>query len=138
MGAVGVGVALALVLGTTGCDNGGTSGASRYCDVVKVVQAGVDPLSDQSIYGDPARLQAALEVRVKTYTDLAAAAPKEIRADADTVRDGVIKVNNALKAAGYQSAAANSDPTVKAVLSDKSLQDAQSRLGTYDAEHCTG
>ena len=42
-------------------------------------------------------------MRVKTYTDLAAAAPTEVRADASTVRDGVIKVNNALNAAGYQS-----------------------------------
>ena len=132
------GLGVGLVLGATACDTGGTSGASRYCDVVKVVQAGVDPLSDQSIYGDPARLQAALEVRVKTYTDLAAAAPQEIRTDANTLRDGVIKVNNALKAAGYQSAAANSDPTVQAVLADQSLQDAQSRLGAYDAKHCTG
>ena len=43
---------------TAACDTGGTSGASRYCDVVKVVQAGADPLADQSIYGDPARLEA--------------------------------------------------------------------------------
>ena len=130
------GLGLGLVLGTAACDTGGTSGASRYCDVVKVVQAGADPLADQSIYGDPARLKAALEVRVKTYTDLAAAAPKEVQADADTVRDEVIKVNNALNAAGYQSAAANNDPIVKAVLADQGLQDAQARLAAYDAEHC--
>jgi hypothetical protein len=42
-----------LVLGMAACDTGGSSGASRYCDVVKVVQAGADPLADQSIYGDP-------------------------------------------------------------------------------------
>ena len=66
---------------------------------------------------------------MKTYTDLAAAAPTEVHADANTVRDGVIKVNNALNAAGYQSAAANTDPTVQAVLADQRLQDAQSTAG---------
>jgi hypothetical protein len=131
-----VGLGLGLVLGAAACDTGGTSGASRYCDVVKVVQAGVDPLSDQSIYGDPARLKAALATRVQTYTDLAAAAPSEVRADASTLRDDVIKVNNALSAAGFQSVAANTDPTVQAVLSDPALQAAQGRLAAYDAEHC--
>ena len=106
--------------------------------MVKQVQAGADPLADQSIYGDPDRLKAALSVRVKTYTDLAADAPAEIRADANTVRDGVIKINNALDAAGFQSAAANTDPTVQGVLSDPALQEAQRRLAAYDAEHCAG
>ena len=129
---------LGLVLGTAACDSGGTNGASRYCDVVKQVQAGADPLADQSIYGNPDRLKAALAVRVKTYTDLAANAPSDIRADANMVRDGVIKINNALDAAGFQSVAANTDPTVQAVLSDPALQAAQSRLAAYDAEHCTG
>jgi hypothetical protein len=130
------GLGLGLLVAATACDTGGTSGASRYCDVVKVARAAVDPLSDQSIYGDPARLKAALATRVKTYTDLAADAPSEVRAAANTVRDGVIKVNNALSDAGYQSAAANTDPTVQAVLSDPALQDAQSQLAAYDAEHC--
>ena len=49
----------------------------------------------------------------------------------------MIKVNNALSAAGYQSAAANTDPTVQAVLADQGLQDAQARLAAYDADHCT-
>ena len=133
-----VGLGLGLVLVTAACDSGGTNGASRYCDVVKQVQAGADPLADQSIYGDPDRLRAALAVRVKTYTDLAANAPSEIRADASTVRDGVIKVNNALDAAGFQSVAANSDPTVQEVLSDPALQAARGRLAAYDAEHCAG
>jgi hypothetical protein len=131
--AAGVGFGLVVA---AACDAGGMSGASRYCDVVKQVQASVDPLADQSIYGDPARLKDALIARVKTYTDLAGRAPDEIRPDANTVRDSVIKVNNALAAAGYQSAAANSDPTVQAVLSDQALQDAQARMAAYDAEHC--
>lgn len=131
----GLGLGLVIVAGA--CDTGGTSGASRYCDVVKQVQAGADPLADQSIYGDPARLKAALVARVKTYTDLAGRAPDEVRADASTVRDSVIKVNNALATAGYQSVAANSDPTVQAVLADPALHDAQGRLAAYDAEHCT-
>ncbi len=134
---LGLGLAVGLVVTTAACDTGGTSGASRYCDVVKQVHASVDPLADQSIYGDPARLKDALIARVKTYTDLAGRAPDKIRADAGTVRDGVIKVNNALAAAGYQSAAANTDPTVQAVLSDQALQDAQARLAAYDAAHCS-
>lgn len=133
---MGLGLGLVLLVGATACDTGGTSGASRYCDVVKQVQAGVDPLADQAILTDPARLKAALLARVKTYTDLAAEAPEAVRADANTVRDGVIKLNNALNAAGYQSAAANTDPTVKAVLADTGLQDAQGRLAAYDAEKC--
>ncbi len=133
----GLGVGLVLLLFTTSCGASDNNGASRYCDIVKQVQAGVDPLADQSIFGDPTRLKDALIARVKTYTDLAGRAPDEIRADASTVRDGVIKVNNALAAAGYQSAAANSDPNVQAVLGDQGLEDAQARLAAYDAEHCT-
>jgi hypothetical protein len=126
-----------VVTAAAACDTASTSGASRYCDVVKQVQASVDPLADQSIYADPARLKDALVARVKTYTDLAGRAPDEIRPDANLVRDGVIKVNNALAAAGYQSVAANSDPTVQAVLADPALQAAQSRLASYDTEHCS-
>ena len=125
------------MLGTAACSNGSDgNGASRYCDVVKQVQAGVDPLADQSIYADPARLKEALLARVHTYTELAASAPDAARADASAVRDAVIKVNNALSRADYASAAANTDPTVKAVVSDQALLDAQARLAAFNAEHC--
>jgi hypothetical protein len=117
------------------CSNS-TSGTARYCDVVKVAEAGADPLADQAIYGDPARLQAAMKARATTYADLAARAPKEIRADADTVRDGVIRVNNALAKHGYQSAAANSDAELQAVLNDQAFADATQRLREFNAKTC--
>ena len=133
---VGLGLGLVLV-GAAGCSGSDTDGATRYCDVVKQVQAGVDPLADQSIYADPAGLKDALIVRVKTYTDLAARAPDEVKADAATLRDGVIRVNNALSAADYRSAAANTDPAVQAVLGDAAFQAAAARLAGYNADYCS-
>ncbi|HKA02710.1 MAG TPA: hypothetical protein VKD67_00225 [Acidimicrobiales bacterium] len=117
------------------CSSGGSS-AARYCDVVKVAEVATDPLADQAIYNDPDRLKTAFVARVRTYTDLAARAPSAIKADANTVRDSLIKVNNALAAHGYQSAAANSDPTVQAALNDPAFTAATGRLRAYNAAHC--
>lgn len=127
-------VVLVVVALAPACSGG--SSAARYCDVVKVAEVATDPLADQAIYNDPDRLKAAFVARVRTYTDLAARAPSAIKADAGTVRDSLIKVNNALAAHGYQSAAANSDPTVQAALNDPAFTAATEKLRAYDAEHC--
>jgi hypothetical protein len=129
------GVLVVTALAVTACASS-TSGVARYCDIVKVAEVATDPLADQAIYNDPERLKAAFVARVRTYTDLAARAPSEISADADTVRDSLIKVNNALAAHGYQSAAANSDPTVQAALNDPAFTTATDKLRSYDAQHC--
>jgi hypothetical protein len=114
------------------------SGTARYCDVVKVAEAATDPLADQAIYNDPVRLKAALGARVQTYTDLAARAPSAINADASTVRDSIIKVNNALAKHDYQSAAANTDPDLQAALNDPAFADATQRLRDYNTKTCVG
>jgi hypothetical protein len=128
---------LLLGLLAAGCSSGAAD-ASRYCDVVKQLQAAADPLADQAIFGNPEQLETALGERVRTFSELAAAAPAEIRTDADTLRDGFIKVNNALSQAHFDSAAANSDPVVQSVLADTGFQDAQGRVETYDTNHCAG
>jgi hypothetical protein len=132
-----VGVALA-VGALAACSGGSGSGTARYCDVVKVAEAGTDPLADQVIYNDPTRLKAALRVRVQTYTDLAARAPSDISSDASTVRDGIIKVNNALAKHDYQSAAANTDADLQAALNDQAFADATDRLRAFNAKTCVG
>jgi hypothetical protein len=126
--------AIATVVGACGA---GSPTASRYCDVVKRVQASADPLSDPAIFSDPAKLRDALAARVATFTDLAAQAPDEIRTDASALRDGLIKINNALSKAEFQSAAANSDPVVQGVLADPGFQSALTNVENYDANHCT-
>jgi hypothetical protein len=135
--AVVVLAAAALAGGLAACSSGGTGATASYCDLVKVAAAGTDPLADQSIFNDPAHLQAAMKARVQQYTDLAAKAPAEIAADAGTVRDDVIKVNNALAKHGYQSIAANSDPDLQAALNDQTLTAAAQRLMQFDADKCT-
>ena len=127
---------LLLGLLAAGCSSGDQRTPVRYCDVVKQLQAAADPLADQAIFGNPEQLEAALGERVRTFSDLAAAAPAEIRTDADTLRDGFIKINNALSQAHFDSAAANSDPVVQSVLADTGFQDAQGRVETYDTNHC--
>ena len=117
------------------CSDSGSS-AARYCDVVKVAEVSTDPLADQAIYNDPEKLEAAFLARVRTYTDLAARAPSEIRTDAATVRDNLIKVNNALAAHGYESAAANADPALQAALTDPAFAASTEKLRSYDAQHC--
>jgi hypothetical protein len=127
-------VVLLVVPVAAACGSGST--ASRYCDVVKVAEVATDPLADQAIYNDPDRLKAAFVARVRTYTDLAARAPSAISAAADTVRDRLITVNNALAKHGYQSAAANTDPDVQAAVNDPAFTDATERLRAYNAAHC--
>jgi hypothetical protein len=129
-------VVAAAMIGTASACGAGSPTASRYCDVVKQLQASADPLSDQAIYSDPARLRDALAARVATFTALAAQAPDEIRTDADTLRDGFIKINNALSTAQFQSAAANSDPVVQGVLADPGFQSALTHVEDYNANHC--
>jgi hypothetical protein len=125
----------AVVAAVAACSSN-ASGVAKYCDIVKVAEVAADPLADQAIYNDPAKLKAAFVARVKTYTDLAARAPSEVRADAATVRDDLIKVNNALAAHGYQSAAANDDPALQAALEDPAFTTSTDKLRTYNAQHC--
>ncbi|HEY1280765.1 MAG TPA: hypothetical protein VGF22_13900 [Acidimicrobiales bacterium] len=124
-----------VVVVAAACSDSGSS-AARYCDVVKVAEVATDPLADQAIYNDPDRLKAAFLARVRTYTDLAARAPAEIRADAATVRDNLIKVNNALATHEYQSAAANADPALQSALTDPAFAASTDDLRQYNAEHC--
>jgi hypothetical protein len=124
-----------VALVAAGCSSG-SSTASRYCDVVKQMEASADPLADQAIFSDPTRLRDALAARVDTFTSLAANAPPEVRTDASTLRDDLIKINNALSKAQFQSAAANSDPVVQGVLADPAFTDALTRVEDYNANHC--
>jgi hypothetical protein len=124
-----------VVMLAAACSDSGSS-AARYCDIVKVAEVATDPLADQAIYNDPEKLKAAFLARVRTYTDLAARAPAEIRTDAATVRDNLIKVNNALAAHGYQSAAANADASLQSALTDPAFAASTEKLRAYDAQHC--
>jgi hypothetical protein len=128
-------VGVVVVLAAAACSDSGSS-AARYCDIVKVAEVATDPLADQAIYNDPEKLKAAFLARVRTYTDLAARAPSEIRSDAATVRDNLIKVNNALATHGYQSAAANADPALQSALTDPGFAASTDKLRTYNAQHC--
>jgi len=112
------------------------SSTARYCDLVKVAEAGVDPLGDPSVLSDPARLKAALLARVDTYSQLANRAPSSVKADATKVRDALITLNNALAKQQYQSAAANTDPAVVGVIGDQSVKDAQARLQSFNGTTC--
>jgi len=127
-------VGVAVVLAAACSDSG--SSAARYCDVVKVAEVATDPLADQAIYNDPAKLKAAFLARVRTYTDLAARAPSEIRTDGATVRENLIKVNKAPAAHGYQSVAANADPSLQSALNDPAFAASTEKLRAYDAQHC--
>jgi hypothetical protein len=121
---------LSMVACTTG------PSTARYCDVVKVAQAGVDPLADPAIFNDPARLKAGLASRVQTYGQLAGRAPTAVRVDAAKVRDALINLNNALAKDKYASAAANSDPAVQMIIKDPSVKDATARLQSFNLTTC--
>ena len=115
------------------------AGAARpaaYCDNVKALEAAADPLSDQAIYADPAKLQAALQQRVTAYDRLAGTAPASIKAAADTVRDAFVKLDAAFQAKRYESAAANADPGIAAILSDPAVAAAAQSLTAFDKDTC--
>jgi hypothetical protein len=126
---------VAVVLVGAACTGSGNS-VARYCDLVKVAEAGSDPLADQAIYNDPVLLKSAMRARVQTYTDLAGRAPSAIRTDASAVRDGVLRVNNALAKHDYHSSTANNDPEVQAVMNDPAFAAAAERLKAYNADTC--
>jgi hypothetical protein len=113
-----------------------SSSTARYCDIVKVAEAGADPLANPAIFNSPASLKAALLARIDTYSQLASRAPAAVRDDAAKVRDALITLNNALAKQNYQSAAANADPTVAQVLGDASVSDARNRLQSFNASTC--
>jgi hypothetical protein len=121
-------------LSLAACSTGPST--ARYCDVVKVAQAGVDPLANPAIFNNPALLKAALASRVKTYGELANRAPTSVRADAAKVRDALITLNNALAKDKYASAAANTDPAVQSIIKDVSVQDATARLQSFNLTTC--
>jgi hypothetical protein len=131
-----VALAAAMMAATAVAGCASSSGTARYCDLVKVAEAGVDPLADPAIFDNPTVLKAALLARVDTYSQLASRAPSAVRADAVKVRDALISINNALAKQNYQSSAANSDPAVTQVLADTSVTDAENRLQAFNASTC--
>ena len=127
-------VVAAGAISVAACSSGPST--ARYCDVVKVAQAGVDPLADTAIFNDPTRLKAGLASRVATYGQLANRAPTAVRADAAKVRDALISLNNALAKDKYASAAANADPAVQRIIKDVSVKDATARLQSFNLTTC--
>lgn len=97
--------ALGSMLGASCSD---TPGASRFCDVVKRIEASADPMADPSVFASPAVLRAAMEIRVRAYADLARVSPDEVAADVRTTAAQIARIDNALAAGGYDSALANS------------------------------
>jgi hypothetical protein len=129
-----VAVAAALACGATtvgACSGGGQS----YCDVVRRLEVATDPLADQAIYRDPAKLGTALRDRVSVYRQLAAGAPAPRAPPPPRRRDAFVTVNDVLAAKGYASSAA-SDPAVRAVLDDPAVGAATDDLRADAASRC--
>jgi hypothetical protein len=122
----------ALGLGLGACGDGGPSAA--YCDTVQVQLASVDPLSEPSVRTDPVRLEEAFRNLVQAYGLLARLAPDDVRDAAGTVRDGVIRVSNALAATGWDASVPN--PDLDAALDDPAYADALVELRRFNQREC--
>ena len=116
---------LAVVLGGCG-PTGGPNG--RFCDVARRLEASVDPVADAGVLADPAKLSRAMADRVDIYQALAMVAPSAAVDDAMRVRDGFVTINAALATAGYRADALDTDPALKAALSDGSFVAARTSL----------
>jgi hypothetical protein len=123
---------LAAMTGVASCGGGGPSAA--YCDTVQVQLASVDPLSEPSVRTDPARLEEAFRSLVQGYGLLARLAPKDVQDAAGTVRDGVIRVSNALAAKGWDASQPN--PELDAALDDQAYADALVELRRFNQREC--
>jgi hypothetical protein len=123
---------LVVMLVPAACGGGGASTA--YCDTVQVQLASVDPLSEPSVRTDPARLEEAFRNLVQAYGLLARLAPKDVQDAAGTVRDGVIRVSNALAAKGWDASQPN--PELDAALDDQGYADALVELRRFNQREC--
>ena len=103
---------------------------AAYCERARTAEATADPLKDDSVAGDPAKLEAAMLARVQSYTALASAAPPSIRADARTLQDAFARLYNALKAVGFDRQRANGDAGVRAVLDDAKVAQTKEQAST--------
>jgi hypothetical protein len=130
-------LAVSLALALAACAPKPTA-LEQYCDVVRQAEATYDPLSKAGSLVDPVVVRKALTERVSTLRSLAEAAPDAVKADAAVVRDRVIEVVNALAARNYDSAAANTDPAIAAVLNDSRFTTATKTLAAFNAARCTG
>jgi hypothetical protein len=110
--------------------------ATKYCDVVKRIEASADPLGSAAIYQDPTALKTALDDRITTYDELAREAPSALKPSAEKLRDVNSQVRNAWAAVDFRSGALNDDPKVKGLLTDAGLASALAELQAYNVRHC--
>jgi len=128
----GAACGLVALVALAACGGGGPSTA--YCDTVQVQLASADPLSEPSVRTDPAKLEEAFRNLVQTYGLLARLAPKDVQDAAGTVRDGVIRVSNALAAKGWDASQPN--PELNAALDDQPYADALVELRRFNQREC--
>jgi hypothetical protein len=128
---VGPIVALAAV---AACSN--VQASAAYCEQARKAEATADPLKDDAVANDPTKLEAAMLARVQLYTELASAAPSEIRDKARTLQDAFARLYNALKAIGFDRTRANGDSGVRAVLDDAKVGAAVTALQSYGQKAC--
>lgn len=109
---------------------------ATYCERARQAEAAADPLENDAVAGDPAKLEAAMLDRVQRYTSLAAVATTESQADARTLQDAFARLYNALKAVGFDRQRANGDAGVRAVLDDAKVGAAVTALQHYNEKAC--
>jgi hypothetical protein len=124
---------LLLAAAVSCADPAGANG--RYCDVVKRIGVTADPLLGGAAYSDPTVLAAGMAVRVKAYTDLAAAAPTSVKVDTELVRSGLQQIAAAFAAKGNVSSTANEAPIATLVKDTKFLQ-AQANVTRFSTSVC--
>lgn len=127
---------LSLALGGTAAGCSDTPTTSRFCDVVKRIEATADPMEDTAVFARPDVLQSALELRVRAYQDLARVAPADISLDALTVAAQLSRITSAFSAAGFKSDAANT-PAITALAQDAGFAKASSSLVRFSTANCS-
>lgn len=118
----------------SGCSN--VQASAAYCEQARQAEASADPLKDDAVANDPAKLEAAMLERVQRYTALSANSPSEVRDEARTLQDAFVRLYNALKAIGFDRSRANGDSGVRAVLDDAKVAEAVKSLQRYNEKAC--
>jgi hypothetical protein len=108
----------------------------KYCDIVQQSEAAFDPFSTPGAVTDPTVLAKAIGDQLTTANALAEVAPEVVRADAATIRQGLIKISNALAAKRFDASQIEGDPAVAVLLAEATFLDARRRLQDFNGAHC--
>jgi hypothetical protein len=109
---------------------------SAFCNLLREAQ--IDEVA-QIPAATPADLEANYAQTIRLFADAARQAPPEVQTDIELVRQGLIALDDALRAVGYSFDALEQSPDaaeIAAALNDPAFTEAGARIEAYKGQVC--